>query len=433
MSLSRRGPSHIRPLEWLRVLTMLLVPVLAGCGAGPRTAPATTLPNTATLLTQPSRAFWRGDQVWVSLNSGTPIQVTHISYPASAAGEAVPIPGTLRWSPGGRYLAFSYTLDTLDTLASNVEGMPALARLGVIDTMTGSVTYPEMPTLPLPVAGVAAPLAVNIWARGGYGWSDVTMLVVAGFPRAQGGAELLAGLTTVYTVDATSGAASPVAGLQRLHLGALEVRAHTLFYSAYLADPGATGAHAATLHRFDVVGNTDTTLVALGAVGTLPGSSGEPLVGAFDISATGATMAYQRIDAFDATGAAPALSATYVVAGTDGTRPQAVLTGLAADHHATPVELALAPDGSRVAAATPTLVAIDDAAGTNYQVLTPLDTSAAVTYRHIAWNPDSSSFTMDRVAGAPDAWRIFSIQPLYALYLPHATLLAWWPAATGVV
>lgn len=418
----RNGRGRLGVPGWLPVVALFMLPVLAACGAGAGTAPPTALPNTSTPLSQPSRAFWRGEQVWVSLYSGTPTQVTHIAYPAGDNTTAVP--GALRWSPGGRYLAFSYAIAPNDAAESG------FARLGMIDTMTGSVTYPALPGVSVSIAGLTTTLAVNVWVRGGYGWSDVTTLMVAGFPAAAQGAELPTSSTTIYAVNATSGASSPIAGLQRLHIGALVVRPHTIYFSAYVGESTVTGSMTATLHRFDVVGNADSTLVTLGMVSTPPGAALGPLVGAFDISATGETMVYQRIDALDATGSAPSVSATYVLAGTDGSRPQAVLAGLAADHHGGAVELALAPDGSRVAAATATLVATDNAAGTDYQVLTPADMAATVTYQHIVWNPDSSSFTMDRQDSSRDGGRIFTIQPLYALYLSSATLLSWWPEKT---
>lgn len=381
---------------WLGVFIVLLCAALSialarGTMSG-TTATRELLPS-AIEVKPGSFAFLRDGQVYLGRAHSLPRQLTRFRAPDRDPTHA----GPLVWAPDNRHLAvvIGPPIVARDTLAS------ATGALYVIDTSTGETT------LVAPQDTSRSGIAVG---PSTYAWADNDTVIYAASGQ-------------LYTFRIDTHAAAPVPGISGQAID-LEVRGHWLYYMSDPPPDGPLVVNPVTLRRVDMATHHDMAVVDLGlarfevtgcnTVGCEAAPGVPSLAPAWDVSADGAQVAYERIGAFapdltsatatywySALGPAPgAAAATATAVSSVPAVPQPIFHGVPATLPAdTPGEccyLRFAPDGRGLVLSSggampttfgPFLVYTRALAG-GYQTGYPWAFGPA------AWAPDAASFTL---------------------------------------
>jgi hypothetical protein len=376
---------------------VLLCAALA-CAAAVRLTSSHTTTSTRELLPSAiqvmpgSFAFLRGGQVYLGRAKSLPRQLTSLGTPDPDPTHAGPI----TWAPDNRHLAvvIGAPLVARDALAT------ATGTLYVVDTTTGA-------TITVAPRGAGQPgIAVGPSA---YAWADAHTLLYAAAGQ-------------LFSYSLATRAATPVAGTTGLAVD-LEVRGHTLYYMSYQPDAPLIVLPVG-LRRHDLATNADATVADLGqaqfevtgcnTVGCEAAAGVPSLALAWDVSADGTQLAYERITAFapdlstasatfwyTAQGSAvPGATPTATTAPPGASAPRAVFQGVPASLPAgvpgACCYLRFAPDGRGLVLSSgaempspfgPYLVY-------TYALTHGYQSGSPWAFGPAAWSPDAASFTL---------------------------------------
>lgn len=388
-------PATARRLAATRrsTLSVGLVLALAACSTTsgtstatpPRGATATATPPPCNTHATTTALVWdEGQQIHGGIGGAAPSQLSSFRYPLGLPDEGFAgnqtVPGFLAVSPDGAHIA----VDEIVFVPFIEEIYPY-----VVDTATHGVTRVILPAYPHTPDEEPRLLA----------WADNHTLVVFPGSTNRGGSS-----TTTYTYDITTHTATALPGVTNSAEGV--VRCSTLYWmdvGAFTAlspaDPNHTSTAPERIHRYDLASHTEVgSPITIGVAVTTAGSEGQVDFAGWDVSRDNTKLVYQQLSVTSPGGTVRA-SSQFFAANADGTGVAPILTGPPALTSTTGAQLAISPDGTRVAVTnaqgTPT-VGTGPITGTGGTLFYTPDAVGLP-----AWLPDSSGFLSTKVDQTP--------------------------------
>jgi hypothetical protein len=202
---------------------------------------------------------------------------------------------------------------------------------------------------------------------------------------------------TAHTATALPGVTNGVEGVVRCStLYWMDTGAFTVLSPA---DPNRTATAPERIHRYDLSSRTEIgSPITIGVAVTTAGSEGRVDFAGWDVSRDNTTFVYQQLSATSSGGTVHE-SSRFFAANADGTGATQILNGHPPVTSTTGANLAIAPDGSKVA--------VTNAQGTPTVATGPMTgAGGALVYSPDAvgppaWLPDGSGFLSTRVDGTP--------------------------------